>query len=159
MEAAEPHAGPAGRTGAVSPLDIAWRNLAAWPGLDDARLEGLREDMRRTDRDGGPSPRRRRMLLPAEDGDGFLFIAPHVGWKVLFVSLSPDLEVRQVEFRHAKCGYSVSWPGELVVTLHAHPGTGLFRDIPIRVSVEKGRLTLAELGPDAVFRPPALRER
>jgi LysM repeat protein len=142
-----------------SPLDVAWRNLANWPGMADRRHEGLREDILATDRLEGTSARRRRMLLPAQDGDGCLLIAPHVGWKVVFASLSPSLEVRQVEVLHAKCGYSVSWPGELVVTLHRHPGTGMFYDDPKQVSVVGGRISISALGGDSEFRPPSLQGR
>jgi hypothetical protein len=72
-----------------------------------------------------------------------------------------------VEVREARSGFSISWPGDLVVTLHRHPGTAMFHDDPILVRVEKGGIRISELpatddGTFALpsgcrFRPPAIR--
>ena len=126
-------------------LDVAWANVQSWPGLDSDDQDRIRD---------GHLYAHTRLLVPADDGHGVVFIA-HSGWVVVIASLAPDLCVRDVKVMMAKCGYSVSWEGGLVVTLHKHPGTDMFWDAPYRVDSAGGRLALIEV--DATSNEPAMR--
>jgi hypothetical protein len=89
---------------------------------------------------------REEIFLPL--GDGTLYVAS-MGWAVVFVLVGKAGEIQDAHFEVAKQGFSISWRDGLVVTLHRHPGTGMFYDDPMHVSKKGEKLIFAPVADDS----------
>ena len=96
----------------------------------------------------------RESLFRFEEGEGYLYVC-HFDWDVVLAVLTPKLACRDVDHRFAKCGFAVDREDArtLRVTLRKHPGTGMFYEQALTVSVNRGRLHVhagetTDSGPD-----------
>jgi hypothetical protein len=125
-----------------SMLEIAFDHATSFPWVDSG--DGGEDDI-------GALQRREVQLaevtaeLLGDGRHGHIFVC-HTGWTVIVFAMDRSLRVTDARSFHAKLGFSIRWrDGDLVITLHEHPGTGMFVDTALRVRVEAARLVIARV--------------
>jgi len=86
---------------------------------------------------------REEMLIPLDKASLYIESVP---WGVVFVLLGKDGSIQETR-SFVAFAFSVAWYQGLVVTLHHHPGTGMFYDQPMHVTVERGKLLIEDAEP------------